>query len=60
MDLLSWTPASAVFWGGLAIMTWVSWIYRYRPETVLRLAAYPNGSIADQAEQWLHSRPGSH
>ena len=58
MDLLSWTPASAVFWGGVAVMTWASWAYRRRPELALRAATYYTGSIADQAERWLQSRPG--
>ena len=59
MDLVSWSPASMVFWGGLVLMTWASWLYHHRPEVVVRLATYPNGSIADQAERWLHSRPTS-
>lgn len=56
MVLLSWTPATAVFWGGLAVMTWASWVYRRRPEMGLRLLTIRSGSIADQAERWLHSR----
>lgn len=59
MDLLSWNPAAAVFWGGVAIMTWASWTYRTRPELVVRLANFPAGSIADQAERWLQGRPRS-
>ncbi len=55
MDLLSWTPATAVFWGGLAIMSWASWLYRRRPEAALRMATYYTGSIGDQAERWLQS-----
>ncbi len=59
MDLLSWTPGAAVFWGGLVVMTWASWVYRHRPELIVRLATYPSGSVGDQAEQWLKSRPRS-
>ena len=60
MNLLSWTPASAVFWGGLAVMTWASWLSRHRPEVIVRLATHPSESIADQAERWLQSRPRTH
>lgn len=58
MDLLSWSPAGAVFWGGLAVMTWASWAYRRRPEPALRTATYYTGSVADQAERWLQTRAG--
>ena len=58
MDLLSWTPASAVFWGGVAVISWASWVYRFRPDAIVRLATYPRGSVADQAERWLQSRTG--
>lgn len=60
MQLLSWNPATAVFWGGLAVMLWASWTCRFRPDVVLRLAAMQSGSIGDQAERWLQERPHSH
>jgi hypothetical protein len=59
MDLVSWTPGSAVFWGGLAVMTWATWAFRRRPEVILRLAMIGTGSVGDQAERWLRSRPGA-
>ena len=55
--MVSWTPASAVFWGGVALMTWASWAVSRRPELVLRLVSLPSGSVADQAERWLRDRP---
>jgi hypothetical protein len=59
MGLVSWTPASAVFWGGLAIMSWASWSWGRNPQWMVRVARYQNGSIGDQAERWLQARPGA-
>lgn len=58
MNLLSWTPGSAVFWAGLAIMTWAAWVYRHRPELMLKLISPQSRSVGDQAERWLRSRAG--
>lgn len=56
MGLVSWTPGSAVFWGGLTVMTWATWTFRRRPDIMLRLAMLGTGSVGDQAERWLRER----
>ncbi len=58
MGIMSFNPAAIVFWGGIGIMTWTTWLTRRRPDLLLRLLSGQTASVADQAHRWLQDRSG--